>query len=221
MFFDYISIPVYGIIAGLIASIPLGPIGVLCIQRTLNNSHRVGFISGLGAATADTSFAAMAIFALSWVTGFIDKYEIWVEVVGGILVVVFGLTIFMKKVNRPKRVISKGSYFSNYFSVLFITLPNPAYFLFFVTIFAAMGIGTMAVDPTQKWLVIMGVFIGAASWWFLLTWVVNKLRRKFTLHSMWWINKISGGAIVLLGAYAICAVIYKLISTLVETGKLL
>lgn len=211
--------PVYGIIAGLIASIPLGPIGVLCVQRTLNTSHRAGFISGLGAATADTSFAALAVFALAWVTGFIDKYEIWVEVVGGILIVIFGLTIFLKKIERPKKVISKGSYFSNYFSVLFITLPNPAYFFFFVMIFAAMGISGMEIDVSQKWLIVLGVFTGAASWWFLLTWTVNKLRKRFTLHTMWWINKISGGIIVLLGAYAILAVIYKLITAIIETGK--
>lgn len=212
--------PVYGIIAGLIASIPLGPIGVLCIQRTLSGSHRAGFVSGMGAATADTIFATLAIFALAWVQGFIARYEIWVEAVGGLLIVMFGLMIFMKKVTRPSAIKNKGSDIGNFGTVLFLTLPNPAYFLVFVTIFAAMGIGGADANTMQKWTIIMGVFIGASSWWLLLTWVVNKFRKKFTLHSLWWMNKISGGLIVLLGAYAVIMVIYKLIEALVATGKL-
>lgn len=212
--------PVYGIIAGLMASIPLGPIGVLCIQRTLSSSHRAGFVSGMGAATADTIFATLAIFALVWVDGFIDRYQIWVEAIGGMLIVVFGLTIYLKKVRRPGTVSSKGNDLSNFGTVLFLTLPNPAYFLVFVTIFAAMGVGGVEATTIQKWFIILGVFIGASAWWFLLTWVVNKFRRKFTLHSLWWMNKISGGVIMLLGAYAVCMVIYKLVEALVATGKL-
>lgn len=219
MILDYFYMPLYGIIAGLMASIPLGPIGVLCIQRTLGTSHRAGFISGLGAATADTVFAALAVFALSWITGFVNRYEIWVEVVGGLLVVIFGLTIFLKKVHRPKTIQSKGNYLSNYFSVLFVTLPNPAYFFMFVAIFAAIGVGGVDCNAAQKWMIVAGVFVGGASWWMLLTWAVSKLRKKFTLHSLWWMNKISGGLIVLLGAYAIISVIYKLIAALIETGK--
>ncbi|MEG0162851.1 MAG: LysE family translocator, partial [Mucinivorans sp.] len=114
MFLDYISMPVYGIIAGLMASIPLGPIGVLCIQRTLGVSHRAGFVSGIGAATADTIFATLAIFALVWVNGFIARYEIWVEAIGGLLIVVFGLTIFLKKIRRPGTVPRRGSDLSNF-----------------------------------------------------------------------------------------------------------
>ncbi|MEG0468094.1 MAG: LysE family transporter [Mucinivorans sp.] len=220
MFLDYISMPVYGIIAGLMASIPLGPIGVLCIQRTLGVSHRAGFVSGIGAATADTIFATLAIFALVWVNGFIARYEIWVEAIGGLLIVVFGLTIFLKKIRRPGTVPRRGSDLSNFSTVLFVTLPNPAYFLVFVTIFAAMGVGGAEATTMQKWMIVMGVFIGGSAWWFLLTWVVNKFRKKFTLHSLWWMNKISGGLIMLLGAYAVCMVIYKLIEALIATGKI-
>lgn len=218
MFLDYLSMPVYGIVAGLLASILLGPIGVLCIQRTLSISHRAGFVSGLGAATADTLFATLAIFALSWVTGFFDRYHIWVQVVGGIIVLIFGLTIFFKKVKRSKPIQNKGSDLSNFGTVLFLALPNPAYFGVFVTIFAAMGIGEIDGNAMQKWMVVLGVFIGACGWWMLLTWLVDKFRKRFTLRSIWWMNKISGGIIMLLGAYAILMVIYKLISALIATG---
>lgn len=220
MLLDYLSMPIYGIIAGLISSVPLGPIGVLCVQRTISVSHRAGFISGLGAAFADTVFAALAIFALSYVTGFIDRYQIWVEAIGGLLVVVFGLTIFLKKVKRPSVSQTKNNDVTNFGTVLFLTLPNPAYFLIFVTIFAAIGIGAVELDATQKWLVVGGVFVGAGCWWFLLTWVVNKFRKKFSMRSLWWINKISGGVIMLLGAYAVLMVIYMLIQKLIQSGQL-
>lgn len=223
MLVDYLIMPVYGIIAGLLASIPLGPIGVLCIQRTLSGSHRGGFVSGLGAATADTIFAGLAVFALSWITVFVSRYEIWVEVASGLLIMIFGLTIFLKKPKRSSPTHNNGKGggdVSNFLSVLFITLPNPAYFFVFVTIFAAMGVGGVDCDLTQKWLIISGVIVGAGSWWLFLTWIVNKFRRRFTMRSLLWLNRISGGLIFVLGAYAIIAVIYKLVRMLIDTGAL-
>ncbi len=214
---DYLTMLLYGIIAGLLASIPLGPIGVLCIQRTLSCSRRSGFISGLGAATADTCFAALAIFALSWITGFITKYQLWVEALGGLLLVGFGFALYFKKsrVTSSSITTKSGSskQIANYFSVLFLTLPNPAYFFVFVTIFAAMGIGAEA-NLAQKWLIILGVILGAAVWWFILTSVVSIFRKKFTERSLQLLNKISGGAIAVLGAYAVLAVIYQLITSI-------
>ncbi len=223
MLVDYLMVLVYGIAAGLLASIPLGPIGVLCIQRTLSGSRISGFISGLGAATADTVFAALAIFALSWITGFISKYEMWVEALGGLLVIGFGFSLFLQKPKRSTTIERKrtaGHQIANYISVLFLTLPNPAYFFVFVAIFAAMGIGGADMDTAQNWLTILGVFMGASAWWFLLTWVVSIFRKKFTLRKLLMLNKISGGIIILLGAYAVLAVVYTLIKTLIESGSM-
>lgn len=220
---DYLTMPLYGIIAGLLASIPLGPIGVLCIQRTLSDSRRSGFFSGLGAATADTTFAALAIFALGWITGFIEKYQLWVEAFGGLLIFGFGLSMFLKKVVRStslKQNQGKKRHLMNYISVLFLTLPNPAYFFVFVTIFATLGVGSMDPNTTQKWLIVAGAFIGAASWWFTLTSIVSLLRKKFTMRTMMWLNKISGAVIALLGAYAVLAVVYQLIDALIKSGSL-
>ncbi len=220
---NYILLPIYGVVAGLLASIPLGPIGVLCIQRTLSCSRRSGFVSGLGAATADTTFAALAIFALTWITGFISTYQMWVEALGGLLIVGFGFSIFFKKAHDPAEVAAerpKGRQIANFLSVLFLTLPNPAYFLVFVTIFAAMGVGEADATLTEKLLIISGVLAGATSWWFFLTWIVSIFRKKFTLRSMVLLNKISGGAIVLLGAYAVLRIVWQLITQLIKTNTL-
>lgn len=219
MVFDFITIFIYGIVAGLAASITPGPIGVLCIQRTLSHSQRAGFVSGLGAATADTIFAGLAIFALSWIEGFIAEYNIWVKVISGLLIMLFGFSIFFKKMKRPTEIKNRGasSDLSNYFSVLFLTLPNPAYFLVFTMIFSGMGVGVDS-DLFQKWILILGVLAGAGGWWLIMTWGISKFRKKFSMRSLWWLNKISGGVIVLLGAFMVISVIYMLIKMLIETG---
>lgn len=219
MVFNYLSMPIYGIIAGLIASIFLGPIGVLCIQRTLNKNRRAGFISGLAAAVADAFFAALAIFALSWIESFITNYGMWFQILGGLLIMLFGFMTFFKKPQRPQPVKSgsnKGSDLSNFFSVLFLTLPNPGYFFIFVAIFSAMGLGGIEYSSLQNWLMIVGVLLGASAWWFGFTLAVDRFRHKFTLRSLLWLNKISGGIIFIIGSYAVLTVVYELVQRLVE-----
>ncbi|MFI3299177.1 MAG: LysE family transporter [Rikenellaceae bacterium] len=218
MLTEYLMIPLYGFIAGLGASIPLGPIGVMCVQRTLSRGRHVGFISGLGAATADTIFAALAVFALTWITSFIEQYDMWVKALGGVLIVFIGFNIYFNKPKRPTAAKSVGA--GDYFGILGITLSNPAYFFVFVTIFAAMGIGAADYDFVQKILIIFGVLMGACTWWFLLTFGVSKFQKFFTLRRLMWLNKICGGAIVLIGAYAVLLVVYDLISLLIKSGAI-
>lgn len=212
---DYLHSLILGIAAGLVASVPLGPIGVLCIQRTLSNNRLSGLVSGFGAATADTLFAVLAIFSLSYINSFIEKYDFWVELIGGLIIIVFGLSIFFKQV-QPTGVTSvrnsKMGYLSNYFSVLLLTLPNPAYFFVFVWVFAALGVGGEQTNAMMHNLfVLIGVLGGACLWWFILTLGVDRLRKKFSYKGLWWLNKISGGLIFVLGAWAIIEVVWNLI----------
>lgn len=211
LIFDYIRLIAEGIAIGFMASVPLGPIGVICIQRTLSGSRMTGFVSGMGAATADTIFAVAAIFSLSLVTSFIDTHIHWLKVIGGILVIILGLTIFYKRVGRTsgaKR--NTGNMVSNYLSVLFLTLTNPSYILIFVALFAAVGINNADSPWWENLFVVAGVFAGAGTWWFTLTWLINLLRKKFTLRHIWWINKITGSLIVVIGAFVILSLIIKL-----------
>lgn len=212
---------IYGLVAGLLASILLGPIGVLCIQRTISKSQRDGFVSGMGAAVADTLYAALAVFALAWIENVIISYEMWFEILGGMLIMGFGLMMFFKKPQRISTIRpqkSSGGDLANFLSVLFLSLPNPGYFFIFVTIFTAIGILGVDFNTLQKWLIVLGVFAGATSWWFFLTWIVNKLRSKFTIRSVWKLNKISGAVIAILGAYAVLSVVYQLVRMLVKSG---
>ncbi|MBP3356436.1 MAG: LysE family transporter [Rikenellaceae bacterium] len=196
-----------GIVVGLLVSIPLGPVGVLCIQRTLSKNRRSGFASGLGAATADTLFATVAFFFLSMVVSFIESNMVLVKVVGGICVVIVGVHIFMANpaVQIRRNRAGRSNLWQDYISVLLITLANPALVLVFVALFAAFGIDSTAGLPKGLFM-IAGVFGGACSWWFLLTMVVNLVRRKFRPRHLLWINRVSGAVIVILGAAAILSI---------------
>ena len=193
-----------GIVIGLVASIPLGPIGVMCIQRTLSKSHRSGFISGLGAATADSLFATVALFSLTVVMSFIENYIAIIKALGGISVIIVGMAIFLK--NRA----GKGSLWSDYLSLFFITLANPAFILIFVALFAAWGISYDGIGFTDGMIMILGVLGGASLWWFTLTFCVSLLRKKFRPRHLLWINRVTGAVIVVLGAMAILSIFIQI-----------
>ncbi|MFP4557057.1 MAG: LysE family translocator [Bacteroidales bacterium] len=201
------TIPIFikGIIVGLLASIPLGPIGVICIQRTINKGKVSGFLSGLGAASADTIFAAIAGFSLTFIINYIEERQVIFQAVGGIVVFLLGIKIFytnpVKQLRRHKR--KKDNLLEDYLSVLAVTITNPLAVFLFIALFASLGIVTDSINWTKSLTTTSGVFVGAALWWYILTSLVNFYRRRFRLKQLWWINKISGAAIFTLGAIAI------------------
>lgn len=194
-----------GFIIGLLASIPLGPIGVLCIQRTLSKNHKSGFISGLGAATADTIFATVAFFSLAVVMGFIQSHITLVKVIGGMCVMVVGVKIFLSNpvVQIRRNRAGKTSLWQDYLSVFLLTLANPAFILVLITLFATFGISHDVMGEFNGGIIITGVFAGASAWWFLLTFLVSLFRKKFRPRHLLWMNRIAGAVIVGLGAAAV------------------
>ena len=194
-----------GILVGLLASIPLGPIGVMCIQRTLSRNHRSGFVSGLGAACADTIFATLALFSITLVLTFIENNIMLIKALGGICVIIVGVKIFLSNpvVQIRKNRAGKTNLWQDFISMFLITLTNPAFILIFVALFAAFGISREGLGNEGGALMIAGVLSGASLWWFSLTFVVSLLRRRFRPRHLLWINRISGAVIVLLGAAAI------------------
>lgn len=199
-----------GVLIGLLASIPLGPIGVIAIQRTLSKSHRSGFVSGLGSAVADTVFAAVALFSLKVVMGFIESHIAFIKVLGGISVVIVGMTIFLKNpvVQIKRNRAGKGSnLWSDFLSVFFITLANPAYILIFVALFAALGVSYDASSVNlHSGMMLLGVTAGSSLWWLTLTTMINLLRKRFRPRHLLWINRVSGAVIVILGAAAVLSI---------------
>ena len=208
---EWLSFLVKGILIGFVASIPLGPVGVICVQRTLCKNRRSGFFSGLGAATADTVFATIAAFFLSMVLAFVQRHIDILKVVGGICVIIVGVNIFLKNpvVQIRRNRANKGSLWSDYLSVFLITLTNPAFILMFMALFASFGISGPAggLPYFQGAGLIGGVLLGGALWWFVLTLGIGFLRKWFRPRHMLYLNRISGALIVVLGAAAIISLV--------------
>jgi len=190
-----------GFIVGMGASIPLGPIGVMCVQKTLSKGRNSGFITGLGAAVTDTIFAAIAILGLAYIQRFIDYYENYVLLVGGLVVALLGLKIFLT--NPVKQIrLPKGSkkHLEDFFSALLMTITNPGAIFLILGMFAFVGVNTegQSIDRTLS-LTLWGVFMGASTWWFILSTSINIFRKKFRLRQLLLINRISGIIIMILG----------------------
>jgi threonine/homoserine/homoserine lactone efflux protein len=197
-----------GIIIGLMVSIPLGPIGVLCIQRTLNKGRKSGFVSGLGAAAADTFFALIAGLGISMIITFIKAQHIYFQVIGGLIVMYLGVHIFFTNPIRQLRLqrLSQNKLSQDFISVFLLTVSNPMAIFFFLAMFAGVNLAGGEIKIFFVGLVVAGVFLGSAFWWFLLTTLVNIFRHRFRLKSIWWMNKVAGVLILFLGVAAVLSV---------------
>jgi len=198
------SILIEGFIIGIIVSIPLGPIGVLCIQRTLLQGRSSGFVSGLGAATADSSFAFIAGFGLSFIADFFEQQQFYIMLAGAAVLIFLGFRLFftntIKQVRRYKNMY-KSNPFSDFFSVFGLTLSNPVTILFFGLVFTSLGL--VKSNILHMLTIVGGVFLGACTWWFILVSLVSTFRNLFKLRVIFWINKAAGILIVCFGIFAI------------------
>lgn len=196
-----------GIIIGLAVSIPLGPMGVLIIQKTLSKGRLAGFVAGMGAATADTFYAIAAAFGFGFVQLFIDEHEFWLQLVASIILVLIGLKIFFANPIKQYKAQREGKVglLSDYVSLFFLTVSNPVAIVLFLVYFS----GTNAFGPNPSFMieasVVLGVLLGASLWWYVLSTIINIFRKKFRLRSLFIINRVSGIIISVLGSLAFIA----------------
>jgi threonine/homoserine/homoserine lactone efflux protein len=192
-----------GLLIGISIAAPVGPIGVLCIRRTLSEGKLTGFLSGMGAATADMMYGATAAFGLTVITGLLVENKIWFRLVGGCFLLYLGVKTFLEKPADHASKANHSGYLGAYLSTFFLTITNPMTILSFAAIFA----GTMFIGKTSSPLVLVGgVFIGSATWWLALTFVVGLLRDRLTVNHMAWINRISGAIITAFGIAALVSI---------------
>lgn len=185
---------------GILVSAPLGPLGVLCIQRTINKGFLSGFVSGFGAAMADLIYASIAGLGISIIADFIEAQQSIIRAVGGIVVLVLGVLIFnsnpVKQLRKQKT--QKSSYIGDFISSFLITITNPLTVVFFGAVFTGVGLNhTDSLEPVV--LILLGIFIGALFWWMALTIIVNLFRKRIRLRNLWWINKITGVLVAIFG----------------------
>ncbi|MEE4198894.1 MAG: LysE family transporter [Bacteroidales bacterium] len=199
-----------GVIVGFLASIPLGPVGVLCIQRTINKGRTSGLFSGMGAATVDSFFALVAALGLTFIINFIEEQQFYIQLFGGGVLIFLGARIFntnpIKQIRRHRK--KKNKLIEDFLSVLFLTLTNPLAIFLFVAAFAGIGLVTSRDTSFKSSLIIAGVFLGATLWWASLTFFVDLFRKKFRLKQLWWINKIAGVLIIVFGIAAMLSVFF-------------
>lgn len=201
-----------GMIIGFMVSLPLGPIALLVIQRTVNKNRWSGLLSGFGAALSDTTYAIVVGFSLTYVINFIKQNQLSFQIIGAVVLILLGLHIFYKNpVKEIRRYRRKGTnYFQDFFFAFLITLSNPLVIFVFLAVLAGSGVVLSVSKPYQSFFIISGIFAGACSWWFILTSVVSIFRHRFNLRLLWWFNKIAGIIIIVFVlAMTIYAVIVK------------
>jgi threonine/homoserine/homoserine lactone efflux protein len=200
-----------GLVVGFLASVPLGPVGVLCIQRTINKGKLSGMFSGMGSATVDAFFALVAALGLTYIINFIEEQQFYIQLIGGVVLIIVGARIFyanpIKQIRRHRR--RKNKLIEDFFSVLLLTLSNPVAIFLFVAAFAGIGIVTSKDSSLKSSFIVVGVFLGAMLWWLILTFFVDLFRKRFRLKQLWWINKIAGIIVVVFGVAAMLSVFFK------------
>ena len=189
-----------GMLTGLAVSIPLGPLGILCIQRTVNKNWKSGIFSGIGIATADTFYAFVAGFSLSIIIDFIQKYELYFKLVGFFVLIILGIYIFR---SNPTKQIQKykkkgSSHLQDFFTTFLITLSNPLSVFVFIAIFTGYSIILQFSHPLEALLTIGGIFIGGTIWWISITGLANLFRHKFTINALYWANRVIGLGVILI-----------------------
>jgi threonine/homoserine/homoserine lactone efflux protein len=192
-----------GFVVGLSIAAPVGPIGVLCIRRTLAQGRSYGLISGLGAATADAAYGCVAGFGLTFVSGFLVGQQVWLRLVGGAFLCYLGIRTLLAKPAEKASEAKGTGLLGAYASTFFLTLTNPMTILSFAAIFAGLGVAETGGDYTSAAILVAGVFAGSALWWLLLSGGVSLLHRKFTPWALVWVNRVSGLVVVGFGVFAL------------------
>jgi len=207
MVFSIFDIIYKGILIGIFASIPLGPIALLCIQRTLNKGQWHGFFSGAGAALSDLFYAGIVSLGMGLIIDFFTKNEYPLKIVGSIMMMIFGIYVFrsnpFKQLQEPQE--NGNSYWQNTVSVFLLTLPNPMMIFLFIALFARFNFIASEEKLFSILLGLVSILAGALSWWFFLTFLVGKLHKKINHKVLWVINRIFGTVIVLLSIYLLVA----------------
>lgn len=200
-----IELVIKGFLAGLMVSVPLGPIGVLCIQRTINKGRMSGVMSGLGATLADTVFAVVAGLGITFIIRFIEEQQVYLKFLGGVVVLLLGIYLFTSNPIAQVRAARRGQQrlSRDLFSVFLLTLTNPLTVFFFIAFFAGLNLTSDKLELMHIGQVVLGVLLGSATWWFSLTGTVNLFRHRFRLKNIWWMNKVTGVVLVVLGAAVI------------------
>ncbi|HET6946364.1 MAG TPA: LysE family transporter [bacterium] len=192
-----------GLLIGFSIAAPVGPIGVLCIRRTLTEGRAAGLVSGLGAATADAFYGAIAALGLTFVSSLLVREQVWLRLVGGLFLIHLGIRAFTSEPTPLRgdgaRSLTLGS---AYLTTLALTITNPMTILSFAAIFAGLGVAA-ARDYATAGALVAGVFSGSALWWLILSGAAAMVGTRLRPETLRWVNRAAGVVITAFGVAAL------------------
>ncbi len=191
-----------GLVIGFSIAAPVGPIGILCVRRTLADGRIAGFISGLGAATADAFYGCIAGFSLTFISNFLIRQQFGFRLIGGGFLCYLGWKTFFATPAEKEAPAKGNGLLSNYASTFFLTITNPMTIIAFAAVFAGLGLGETGGNYVSAGLLVWGVFLGSTLWWLALSEGVAIFRSQFTEKGLQWVNRIAGVIITSFGLAA-------------------
>ena len=201
-----------GLVIGFIIAAPLGPIGILCARRTLTLGRRAGFLSGMGASTADMLYGFIAAFGLTFISDLLLSYQFWIRLAGGVILCFIGVNTFREIPETKDFALLLGKekrHAGMYTSTFVLTLTNPMTIFSLAAVFAGVGIAGTRGNVLSAAVLIVGVFLGSVLWWLFIVGVLSVFKRRFKRHELQWINRIAGLIIAFSGALALASLIYS------------
>lgn len=200
-----------GVAIGILISAPMGPIGMLVIQRTLNKGRMPAFFTGIGASISDMFYCILTGAGIAFITDFINSQQFLLQIVGSVVLAIFGLYLFRKNPARslkPGMAVPAGSYWKDIVSGFLLTFSNPLILFFIIGLFARFNFLLPEYRYYHYITGYLGIAAGAIGWWFLITFLVNKMRAHFNVRSLYLVNRIIGSILV---AFAIAGIVMSLV----------
>jgi threonine/homoserine/homoserine lactone efflux protein len=193
-----------GVIVGMFVSFPVGPLGLLSIQRSINKGWKIGFFSAVGAVTADLVYSSLAILGVSFINDFVNIHRYLINGVTGILFLIVGINILSSGIERIKlKEDIEEEKIHPFFKHFLIGLSNPMTFLIFFAIFTKIGIYVDDGTRLQHMLFVISIFLGSSFIWFITTNLIEKYKKKYKFECFIFIDKIVGTVIIIFGIFSI------------------
>lgn len=210
---DILDIIFKGLLIGILVSAPMGPVGILCVQRTLNKGRWYGFVTGIGATVSDLIYALITGLGMSFVMNLVynSQNRFILQIAGSIMLLFFGIYSWrsnpVKNIHRSSK--TKGTLFHNGLTAFFVTLSNPLIILLFMAVFAQLAF-IMPGKPLEMCIGYLSIIAGALLWWFGLTWLIDKIRNKFEETGIIIINKVIGSIVILISLIILLGTVFNL-----------
>lgn len=193
----------HGMAFGFSIAMPIGPIGILCIRRTLQYGRLYGIISGLGASFANIFYGSFVIFGLATLSHFLIAFRVWLCLLGGLFLIFFGLKIFMDKPQIVPVPVERSTTLAHFLSTFFLTMTSPVTFIAFINVLGGLEYGKTDGNVYFASLLVGGIFLGSMLWWLMLCFGLSLFRKQISGKTMMWVNRIAGILIIFFGIYSL------------------